>query len=95
MMLIGIDDERGPQLFKLDPAGYYVGFKATASGAKQQESMSYLEKQFKKEPSLKKLDEVVEVNILNIADLLKTYRSFTLAGNSNPFDSPFDGFQSD
>ncbi len=26
-MLIGIDEERGPQLFKVDPAGYYVGYK--------------------------------------------------------------------
>ena len=23
----GIDVERGPQLFKVDPAGYYVGYK--------------------------------------------------------------------
>ena len=26
-ILIGIDEERGPQLFKVDPAGYYVGYK--------------------------------------------------------------------
>lgn len=26
-MLIAIDDERGPQLFKVDPAGYFVGYK--------------------------------------------------------------------
>jgi len=26
-MLIGIDEERGPQLFKVDPAGYFVGYK--------------------------------------------------------------------
>lgn len=25
--LIGIDEERGPQLFKVDPAGYFVGYK--------------------------------------------------------------------
>ena len=25
--IIGIDEERGPQLFKVDPAGYYVGYK--------------------------------------------------------------------
>ena len=30
MMLIGIDEEKGPQIFKCDPAGYYVGYKATA-----------------------------------------------------------------
>ncbi len=27
-LLMGIDEERGPQLFKVDPAGYYVGYKA-------------------------------------------------------------------
>ncbi len=26
-ILLGIDEERGPQLFKIDPAGYFVGYK--------------------------------------------------------------------
>lgn len=26
-ILIAIDEERGPQLFKVDPAGYFVGYK--------------------------------------------------------------------
>ncbi len=26
-MVIGIDEEKGPQLFKVDPAGYFVGYK--------------------------------------------------------------------
>ena len=26
-ILLGIDEERGPQLFKVDPAGYFVGYK--------------------------------------------------------------------
>jgi hypothetical protein len=32
-ILVAIDEERGPQLFKTDPAGYFVGYKATAAGA--------------------------------------------------------------
>ncbi|CCA66995.1 probable 20S proteasome subunit (alpha1) [Serendipita indica DSM 11827] len=48
MLLIGNDSERGPQIFKLDPAGYYVGFHATAAGQKQQEAMNYLEKKWKR-----------------------------------------------
>ena len=30
-IIIGIDEERGPQLFKVDPAGYYVGYKVSAA----------------------------------------------------------------
>jgi len=52
MILIGIDSERGPQVFKLDPAGYYVGFRATSAGTKQTECNNQLEKSFKKEPKL-------------------------------------------
>ncbi|KIY51352.1 N-terminal nucleophile aminohydrolase [Fistulina hepatica ATCC 64428] len=48
MILIGIDLEFGPQCFKLDPAGYFVGFHATAAGQKQQEAMNHLEKKWKK-----------------------------------------------
>jgi hypothetical protein len=42
MTLIGHDSELGPQVYKVDPAGYYVGFKATASGQKQTEAMNFV-----------------------------------------------------
>jgi 20S proteasome subunit alpha 1 len=48
MIMIGLDPEFGPQCFKLDPAGYFVGFHATAAGQKQQEAMNHLEKKWKK-----------------------------------------------
>ncbi|GAB4823213.1 hypothetical protein N2152v2_010259 [Parachlorella kessleri] len=50
-IILGIDEEKGPQLFKVDPAGYFVGYKATASGAKDQEAINFLEKKFKSSPS--------------------------------------------
>lgn len=46
------DENRGPQLFKCDPAGYYTGAKAVATGPKQQEATTYLEKKFKKMESV-------------------------------------------
>jgi 20S proteasome subunit alpha 1 len=46
-ILVAIDEERGPQLFKTDPAGYFVGYKATAAGAKDTEANNHLEKKLK------------------------------------------------
>ena len=46
--LVGIDEEFGPQLYKIDPTGQTLGYKALSTGAKEQEGMSQLEKQFKK-----------------------------------------------
>jgi 20S proteasome subunit alpha 1 len=43
-----VDEAKGPQIFKCDPAGYYTGVKAVATGPKQQEATTYLEKKFKK-----------------------------------------------
>lgn len=47
MILIGMDEEKGPALFKTDPAGYYVGYRATAAGAKEQEAANFLTNKFK------------------------------------------------
>ena len=50
MIMVGIDDEgetKLPQLFRCDPAGYYVGYKATSAGQKEQEANNWLEKRYK------------------------------------------------
>lgn len=47
MIFIG-DDDVGPRCFKVDPAGNWMGYHATASGQKQQEAMNHLEKRWKK-----------------------------------------------
>jgi len=44
---VSIDDERGPQIFKVDPAGQFTGYKACSSGVKEAETTSQLEKTFK------------------------------------------------
>lgn len=49
-IIVGIDEEDGPQLYKVDPAGYFVGYKATSCGVKDQESINWLEKQHRALP---------------------------------------------
>lgn len=59
MIIIGIDPEFGPQIFKLDPAGYFVGFHATSAGQKQQEAMNHLEKKWKRLDAGRGADDAV------------------------------------
>jgi len=44
MHLCAIDDEKGSQLWKIDPSGHYFGWKALATGPKDQEANNMLEK---------------------------------------------------
>jgi 20S proteasome subunit alpha 1 len=46
--MMSIDDEKGPQVFKLDPAGHCEGYRGCTSGTKEQEAMTLLEKAYKK-----------------------------------------------
>lgn len=69
--LISLDDEMGPQLYKCDPAGYYVGYKATASGPKQQEALNHLEKKLKnKDCATGSWEDVVELGISTLSTVL-------------------------
>ena len=66
MILISIDEERGPQLYKTDPAGYYCGYKAISVGVKQMEANNYLEKKVRKKPQWNYI-EAVEVGGISIS----------------------------
>lgn len=69
--LISVDSEFGPQLYKCDPAGYYVGYKATASGLKQQEALNHLEKKLKnKECAEGNWEDVVDLGISTLSTVL-------------------------
>uniref|UniRef100_A0A1I7YMF5 Proteasome subunit alpha type n=1 Tax=Steinernema glaseri TaxID=37863 RepID=A0A1I7YMF5_9BILA len=48
MIMISYDDEDGPQVFRVDPAGYYRGMRGVSVGVKQQPANSFLEKRLKK-----------------------------------------------
>ncbi|KAJ4982173.1 hypothetical protein NE237_033010 [Protea cynaroides] len=62
-MVLGIDEESGPQLLKCDPAGHFFGNKATSAGLKEQEAINFLEKKMKNDPAFS-YDETVQVMIV-------------------------------
>lgn len=69
--LISLDSELGPQLYKCDPAGYYVGYKATASGPKAQEALNFLEKKLKNKDNAEGgWEDVVELGIATLSTVL-------------------------
>jgi len=69
--IIGLDEEFGPQLFKCDPAGYFIGYKGTAAGPKQQEAMNYLEKKLRNKGHAEgSWEDVVELAITTLSTVL-------------------------
>jgi 20S proteasome subunit alpha 1 len=69
--LISVDAEFGPQLYKCDPAGYFVGYKATATGPKMQEALNFLERKLKnKDHAEGDWEDVVELGISTLASVL-------------------------
>ncbi|KAI7745276.1 hypothetical protein M8C21_017338 [Ambrosia artemisiifolia] len=69
-MVLGIDDENGPRLFKCDPAGHFFGHKATSAGLKEQEAINFLEKKMKNDPEFS-YDETVQTAISALQSVLQ------------------------
>lgn len=71
MLLVGQDDEKGAQLFKVDCAGHYLPYKAVATGKNESEAMNFLEK---KVEELGGLDEpgAIEMAISTMQYILST-----------------------
>ncbi|MCL7041114.1 hypothetical protein MKW94_004345 [Papaver nudicaule] len=69
-MVLGIDEEMGPQLFKCDPAGHFYGHKATSAGLKEQEAINFLEKKMKNDPKFT-YDETVQTAISALQSVLQ------------------------
>ena len=80
LTFVSVDEEQGPQVYKTDPAGYYVGYRATATGPKQQEVTTALENYFKKHPQATtdgtlnedSWEKVVEFAVTQLIDALGT-----------------------
>jgi len=68
-MYIGIDEERGPQLFKVDPAGHVLGYRGCAAGSKDQEASTYLQKRLKANSAMT-LDQTIETAILALQKIV-------------------------
>lgn len=74
-ILASIDEERGAQLYKIDPAGHYCGYKAVAAGVKEQESVNYLEKQIKKRNETKEVlndAQTIQLAITTLQNVLSS-----------------------
>jgi 20S proteasome subunit alpha 1 len=71
MLFIGVDDEKGCQVFKVDPAGHYLPYKAVSTGKYEPEAMNFLEK---KVDELSLLDEesTIEMAIMAMQHVLST-----------------------
>ena len=57
-IFFSIDEEKGPQLFKVDPAGKYYGCRACAAGTKEEEATAMLEKINKKKENATEAETV-------------------------------------
>lgn len=68
-LLIGVDDEKGPQVFKVDCAGHFLPFYATASGAKEQEAVNFLEKSVDKMKEFS-ADQTIRTAIMCLGSVL-------------------------
>lgn len=71
MLLIGVDDEKGPQCFKVDPAGHYLPYKAVATGKAEPEAMNFLEKKADQLSTLSEA-ETIEMAIQAMQYVLST-----------------------
>jgi len=75
MILFGMDVEKGPMLYKTDPAGYFCGFRATSAGVKQTEANNFLEKRIKKKSDLA-YEDAIEVCLLHCRFLKQKRKCF-------------------
>lgn len=57
-IFFAIDEIKGPQLYKVDPAGKFYGCKACAAGTKEEEATTMLEKILKKKPNMSEAETI-------------------------------------
>lgn len=70
--IVGIDEVNGPQVFKIDPAGFCMGYSAIASGQKDQEAINQLEKLQKKTDGKYSKDQAIQKAIETLQTVIGT-----------------------
>lgn len=83
----GIDEEKGPQLYRVDPAGHYVGYLACSAGPKEQEANNLLEKKVKKgDMDLKQAIKCAVLSLQTVigSDLKPTDIELAICTQENP-----------
>jgi 20S proteasome subunit alpha 1 len=83
-----VDEVDGPQLFRCDPAGHFMGYKACSAGQKEQEANNFLEKKFKANPE-PDFEQAIETAIIALqtcvgADLKPTDLEVAVVTADNP-----------
>merc|ERR1712157_121672 len=69
MLLVGVDDEKGTQVFKIDCAGHFLPYFGGAAGNKEQEAINFLEKRIDSIPNYN-YNEVVRGAIMCLGSVL-------------------------
>ncbi|VDP15280.1 unnamed protein product [Soboliphyme baturini] len=62
MVLIAYDDEKGPLIYKTDPAGFFCSFRGIGVGPKQHQANSFLEKKIRKKQDFDE-QETIQVRV--------------------------------
>jgi 20S proteasome subunit alpha 1 len=72
LTLCGYDLSKGPLLYKVDPAGHYIGYFACSSGLKEQEAQNELEKFHREKKGFadKEMAEMMKVAIVSLQNTL-------------------------
>ena len=70
-LFIGCDEEKGAQVFKVDPAGHFLPYKGVSTGKYEAEAMNFLEKKVNELESLDE-DGTVEMAISAMQYVLST-----------------------
>lgn len=67
----GVDEgDSKPQVFRVDPAGHVVSYKACSAGVKEQEAHNLLEKKIKADSAVPSYEEALEIAVTTLQEVV-------------------------